>query len=275
MKKTILLIFTLLQINIWAIQVAAPKAPPSIPLLGMDIDLTLYQDVSTEGIPAIVRGRGDIYILPVNVGAKLYKKGVDIKFLGTTSEGLLSLLSSESEALGEVEGKKLYIGGQGSSPDVITRTILEERGIEADILYRSSPEIAKLLITGRIENAVLPEPLATMVLTKNPNIQRLEELKDLWPGETIPQVGIFVLSSSLDAKGKEVEEFIEGYKEALKSISQEDMKGAIAEFNLKMSVEEFKSSLKYMNLTFERDRESMDSYLEKLNIEVGDDFYAW
>lgn len=275
MKKIILLIFTLLQLNIWAIQVAAPKAPPSIPLLGMDIDLTLYQDVSTEGIPAIVRGRGDIYILPVNVGAKLYNKGADIKFLGTTSEGLLSLLSSEAGELGELEGKKLYIGGQGSSPDVITRTILEERGIEANILYRSSPEIAKLLITGRIENAVLPEPLATMVLAKNPNIQRVEELKGLWPGESIPQVGVFVLGSSLDAKGKEVEEFIEKYKKSLESISTEDIERAIDEFSLKMSVEEFKSSLEYMNLTFERDRESVDNYLKKLNIEVGDDFYAW
>ncbi|GLI56757.1 hypothetical protein PM10SUCC1_22710 [Propionigenium maris DSM 9537] len=275
MKKIILLTFTFLQLNIWAIQVAAPKAPPSIPLLGMDIDLTLYQDVSTEGIPAIVRGRGDIYILPVNVGAKLYNKGADIKFLGATSEGLLSLLSSEAEDLGELESKKLYIGGQGSSPDVITRTIMEERGIEADILYRSSPEIAKLLITGRIQNAILPEPLATMVLAKNPNIQRVEELKDLWPGEAIPQVGIFVLGSSLETKEKEVIEFIEGYKEALESISTEDIERAIDEFNLKMSVEEFKSSLEYMNLTFERDRKSMDNYLKKLNIEVGDDFYAW
>ncbi len=275
MKKTILLIFTLLQINIWAIQVAAPKAPPSIPLLGMDIDLTLYQDVSAEGVPAIVRGRGDIYILPVNVGAKLYKKGADIRFLGTTSEGLLSLLSSEADALGELEGKKLYIGGQRSSPDVITRTILEERGIEADILYRSSPEIAKLLITGRIKNAVLPEPLATMVLAKNPNIQRMEELKDLWPGESIPQVGIFVIGSSLDAKEEEIEKFIEGYIKSLGSLSTEDIEGAIGKFSLNMSVEEFKSSLEYMNLTFERDRESVDNYLKKLNIEVGNDFYAW
>lgn len=275
MKKTILLIFTLLQLNTWAIQVAAPKAPPSIPLLGMDVDLTLYQDVSTEGIPAIVRGRGDIYILPVNVGAKLYNKGADIKFLGTTSEGLLSLLSSEAEDIEGLEGKKLYIGGQGSSPDVITRTILEEREVETDILYRSSPEIAKLLITGRIQSAVLPEPLATMVLAKNSNVQRVEELKELWPGEAIPQVGIFILGSSLETKEEETEKFIEGYKMSLKSISQEDIERAIDEFNLKMSVKEFKDSLEYMNLTFKRDRKSVENYLKKLDIQVEDDFYAW
>jgi len=275
MKKIILLIFTLMQFNTWAIQVAAPKAPPSIPLLGMDIDLTLYQDVSTEGIPAIVRGRGDIYILPVNVGAKLYNKGADIQFLGATSQGLLSLLSSEAGELEELQGEKLYIGGQGSSPDVITRTILQEKEIKADILYRSSPEIAKLLIAGRIKNAVLPEPLATMVLSKNPDVQRVEELKDLWKGENIPQVGIFILKTSLESKREETEKFIEEYKSSLESISPEDMKRAIEEFGLKMSVDEFRSSVKYMNLTFERSRKDVDNYLEKLNIEVDDDFYAW
>lgn len=275
MKKTILLIFTLMQLNTWAIQVAAPKAPPSIPLLGMDIDLTLYQDVSTEGVPAIVRGRGDIYILPVNVGAKLYNKGAAIQFLGATSQGLLSLLSSEAEGLEELQGEKLYIGGQGSSPDVITQTILHEREIEADILYRSSPEIAKLLITGRIKSAVLPEPLATMVLAKNPNVQRVEELKDLWKGGSIPQVGIFILKDSLETKGEETEEFIQEYKRSLDSISSEDMERAISHFGLKMSVDEFKTSLKYMNLTFERNREDVDNYLKKLGIEVEDDFYAW
>ncbi len=275
MKKMILLIFTLMQLNTWAIQVAAPKAPPSIPLLGMDIDLSLYQDVSTEGIPAIIRGRGDIYILPVNVGAKLYNRGADIQFLGSTSQGLLSLLSSNAEGLEELQGEKLYIGGQGSSPDVITRTILDERKIEADILYRSSPEIAKLLITGRIKNAILPEPLATMVLAKNPEVQRVEELRKLWKGGRIPQVGIFVLKTSLDTKGREIEKFIEEYKGSMESISTEDMEGAIQEFGLKMSTAEFKTSLKYMNLTFERNREDVDNYLKKLGIEVEDDFYAW
>lgn len=122
MKKVMLLLFTLVQLNMWALEVAAPKAPPSIPLLGIeDIELNLYQDVSTEGVPAIVRGRGDIYILPLNVGANLYNRGAEIKFLGATSQGLLSLLSTEVEVLEELEGKNLYIGGQGSSPDVITK----------------------------------------------------------------------------------------------------------------------------------------------------------
>lgn len=275
MKKIILLILTLIQVHTWALEVAAPKAPPSIPLLKMDIDLTLYQDVSTEGIPAIIKGRGDIYILPLNVGAKLYNRGVDIQFLGATSTGLLSILSSEIDDFQDIQGRELYIGGQGSSPDIITRTILKEMDIDVEVIYRSSPEIAKLLITGRIKNAVLPEPLATMVLGKNKEVQRVEELKTLWKGEVIPQVGIFILKNSLKSKPDEVDTFIEDYKRSLESITDEDIERAIGDFGLKMSVGEFKSSMKYMNLTFERNRGDVGNYLEKLDIEVDDDFYAW
>lgn len=276
MKKAILLLFTLFQINIWGLEVAAPKAPPSIPLLGIeDIDLNLYQDVSTEGVPAIVRGRGDIYILPVNVGANLYSRGAKIRFLGATSEGLLSLLSSEVETLSELEGRKLYIGGQGSSPDVITKKILEANEIDTQINYRSSPEIAKLLMSGRIENAVLPEPLATMVLVKNDSVKRVEELKNLWDNSSIPQVGIFVQEKTLVRDEDEVEDFIETYKKSVENISDEDIENAIERFGIKMSISEFRSSIEYMNLGFTRDKKSVENYLNILGLEVEEDFYAW
>lgn len=276
MKKLLLTALILLHINLFALEVAAPKAPPSIPLLKIkEIDLKLFQDVSTEGIPSIIRGRGDIYLLPVNVGAKLYNKGAGIKFMGVTSNGLLSLVSSEVNQLDHLSGKKLYIGGQGSSPDVVTRKILEDNNIAADILYRSSPEIAKLLMAGKIKNAVLPEPLATMVIEKNNSVKRVSELKDLWPGETIPQVGIFVLDTTLQSNPREVEEFLISYRKSLDNISGEDVTGAIDKFNLTMNEEAFQTSLNYMNLTLSMDKESVENYLRVLGIEVEDEFYGW
>lgn len=276
MKRIILVIFTLLQLNLWALEVAAPKAPPSIPLLKIDnIHLNLYQDVSTEGIPPIIKGLGDIYILPVNVGAKLYNKGAGVKLMGVTSNGLLSLVSSEVSDFDELQGKKLYIGGQGSSPDVITKKILKDRGVDAEISYRSSPEIAKLLMTGRIKNAILPEPLATMVLEKNNSLKRVDELKDLWNTDSIPQVGIFALEGTLKENRKEVEKFLKTYRKSLNDIGDRDIEGAIDEFNLKMEVGEFKKSMEYMNLTLSQDRDSVENYLNTLSLQVDGGFYGW
>jgi NitT/TauT family transport system substrate-binding protein len=279
MKKLILSVFMIISLITFGIEINAPKAPPSIPLLAMDgIDLNFYQDVSTEVVPKIIKKQGELYIIPVNVGANLYNKGMDIRLVGVTSRGLLSFLSKDAGSIEELNGEKLYIGGQGSSPDVITRKILKNRGISPEINYRSSGEIAKLAMTGKIDNIILPEPLATMVLSKNKDFKRVSEMKDMWQGKNIPQVGIFVRGSVYDKKSREIDKFSENYRKALER--KEDsvlLKKAIEEFSLGLSIEELRESVKYMNLTLDTGcKISVENYLKALGIKLpGDDFYAW
>ncbi|WP_320047835.1 ABC transporter substrate-binding protein [uncultured Ilyobacter sp.] len=278
MKKLIASIFMVISLTIWGIEIDAPKAPPSIPLLAMEgIDINFYQDVSTEVVPKIIKKRGELYIIPVNVGANLYNKGIDIRLVGVTSRGLLSFLSKEIDRVEDLDGKKLYIGGQGSSPDVVMRNILESRKISPEISYRSSGEIAKLAMAGRIENLVLPEPLATMVLGKNKDFKRVVELKDLWEGKEIPQVGIFVMGKVYDEKPLEVNKFVKYYKKALERKSEEKLlEKARKEFLLGMSTGELGKSVKYMNLTLDTGCEkSVEHYLDALGIKLpGDEFYV-
>lgn len=279
MKKLILSIFMMISVISWGLEIAAPKAPPSIPLLAMEgVDVRFYQDVSTEMVPNIIKKEGELYLLPVNVAATLYNKGMDIKLVGVTSRGLLSFLSNRLDSIEELDGEKLYIGGQGSSPDVVTRNILETRGISPEINYRSSTEIAKLAMAGRIENFILPEPLATMVLSKNRKIKRVAELKNLWKGGEIPQVGIFVAGKVYEEKRKEVAEFVKDYRKALDEKEKRDLlKKAKEEFSMGMSIEALGESVGYMNLTMDRGcKASVENYLEILGIKLpGDEFYAW
>ena len=279
MKKLMASVFMVISLVVYGLEIAAPKAPPSIPLLAMEgIDINFYQDVSTEVVPNIIKKKGEIYIIPVNVGANLYNKGVDIRLVGITSRGLLSLLSSEIENIEELDGEKLYIGGQGSSPDVVMRNILDSRKISLKINYRSSGEIAKLAMAGRINNLVLPEPLATMVLSKNKNFKRVAELKDLWKGKEIPQVGVFVSGKVYDEKSIEVEKFVRDYRKALKRKSEKKLlEKSREEFSLGLSIGELEESMKYMNLTLDtRCKTSVEHYLRALGIKLpGDEFYVW
>ncbi|WP_319200380.1 ABC transporter substrate-binding protein [uncultured Ilyobacter sp.] len=279
MKKIILFVFMVISLTIWGIEIDAPKAPPSIPLLAMEeIDLNFYQNVSTEVVPKIIKKKGELYVIPVNVAATLYNKGVDIRLLGVTSRGLLSFLSKEISSVEELDGKKLYIGGQGSSPDVVMRNILDSRKISPKINYRSSGEIAKLAMAGRIDNLVLPEPLATMVLGKNKDFKRVAELKDLWKGKEIPQVGIFVMGKVYDEKYIEIDKFIEEYKKALERKNEVKLlEKAKEEFSLGMSIGALGESVKYMNLTLDTGcKKSVEHYLDALGIKLpGDEFYAW
>ncbi|ADO84416.1 ABC transporter substrate-binding protein [Ilyobacter polytropus] len=279
MKKIIASVFMIVSLAVWGLEIDAPKAPPSIPLLAIeDININFYQNVSTEVVPKIIRKKGELYIIPVNVAATLYNKGVDIRLLGITSRGLLSFLSKDIEKIVDLEGKKLYIGGQGSSPDVVMKNILEKKNISLDISYRSSGEIAKLAMAGKIDNLVLPEPLATMVLSKNKNFKRVTELKDLWKGKEIPQVGIFVMGKVYDENPIEVDKIIEKYKKALERKNEVKLlERAIEEFSLKLSIGDLEESVRYMNLTLDTGcKKSVEHYLDALGIKLpGDEFYAW
>jgi len=279
MKKIIASVFMIVSLAVWGLEIDAPKAPPSIPLLAIeDININFYQNVSTEVVPKIIRKKGELYIIPVNVAATLYNKGVDIRLLGVTSRGLLSFLSKDIEKIVDLEGKKLYIGGQGSSPDVVMKNILEKKNISPEISYRSSGEIAKLAMAGKIDNLVLPEPLATMVLSKNKNFKRVTELKDLWKGKEIPQVGIFVMGKVYDENPIEVDKIIEKYKKALERKNEVKLlERAIEEFSLKLSIGDLEESVRYMNLTLDTGcKKSVEHYLDALGIKLpGDEFYAW
>ncbi len=275
MKKLIFFILFVMSLNIYGIDVFGPKAPPTIGFLrDNSIELYLYQDASTEVIPKIIKGREGIYILPMNLGATLYNKGVDIKLMASMTNGLLSLVSTEVDSFKELEGKDLYIGGMGASPDVVTRSLLTRNNIDVEIKYRTSQEIARLIISGRIKNAILPEPLATLVTSKNSKVQRVVQLKELWPNKKIPQVGIFIVGDDKQLKSR-VDVVLDSYKMKVNNFTNEDIDLTIKEFKLPMDRREVYNSVEYMNLTYDRDKVAIKEYLKVLKIETNGDFYGW
>lgn len=174
------------------IVVQAPVAPATAPLLvmqeagwspgsGVEMDLIIYKSVE-EATTRVMKGEADCTILPVNVAAKLYNKGVPVKLANVSTWGLLYLVSGDPDVkrLTDLRGRELYVGARGATPDILTRYLLAKNGIgkgEADIKYAQSPEIAQMIIGGLARTAVLPEPLVTQVTSKKPSVMSL--LKDV------------------------------------------------------------------------------------------------
>ena len=260
-KKIKITIFLSLAISInsFSIDVYTPKAPPSIPMLPMKDEVTLhyYQDVHTEIIPKIIKNQDGIYVIPTNLGENLKKKGLELQLLGVTSQGLISIISNEKiENIKDLDGKNILIGAQGSSPDIISKFLFKSNDISPKITYRSTPEVAKLMILQKGENAVLPEPMATLVLEKNSKLTRTVVYKDEWEKVTslsgIPQVGLYTTSKYNKTHSKEIEKFIDEYiknLEDLKKDSSQFIDLAQVNFNIKLSDSGYEESIKYMNLT--------------------------
>lgn len=283
--KKLLIYFTLI-FNTFSLTILLPKAPPSLPVVksveGLeDINLIYYTDATTEVIPNIVKDKDYLYIIPVNLGAKLYNKGKDLRLIGVLSEGLISLVSTESfESFNQLDKKDIFIGAQGSSPDVISRYLFNKENISPKINYRSSQEVAKLLIGGKANTAVLPEPLASLALFKNKELKRTFIFKDLWKDitnyDSIPQVGIFGKKDLNDKEKELIEKFIQNYKKSLVWIDENPKEAsqlALKHFELTLPEKVITEAITNMNLTFKSGTESkndVEGYLNSLiNVDKG------
>lgn len=295
MKKIICYLF--LSISIFALDIFLPKAPPSLPFLKAkenikEINLNFYTDFNTEIVPKIIRNQDALYVIPVNNAAQLFNKGKDLKLIAVLSEGLISIISDKNfKSIKDLNGEEIYVGGQGSSPDVISDYIFEKNQLKVKVNYRSSQEIAKLIMTGKINTAVLPEPLASMVIDRNKNLKRSFVLKDQWKlinnQNGIPQVGIFATQKVINNNKSLIDRLAREYQNSLiwiYSNKKDASKLGISAFELTLTESAFEESINHMNLVYIeglKSKNSIDTYLKALKTvdgEVldkipGDDFY--
>ena len=280
MKKLIFFLLLVISFSSFALDVYLPKAPPSLPLAKSpknikDLNLKYYNDVVTEVIPNIIKNEDALYVIPVNNGAQLYNKGKDLKLIAVLSEGLLSIVSSKNYAnLKSLDKEEIYIGGQGSSPDTISNYLFKKNKIKPSIKYRSSTEIAKLIMTNQITTAVLPEPQASMVLDKNKNLKRVFILKNEWKKangqNSIPQVAIFASQSVINKNKNLINTLAKEYKNSLVWMNKnknEAAKFGIEVFQVALSETAFENSIDNMNLVYIEGlvaKKSVDTYLNAL-----------
>ncbi|MBN1501711.1 MAG: ABC transporter substrate-binding protein [Spirochaetes bacterium] len=214
-----------------SLKIYVPKAPPSIPLLkleqkGYDIDIIYYNDVTTEILPRILKNEKALYIIPTNVSAKLYNKGKNIRQLSIASMGIVKIISTDPSAskISDLDGKEIHIPAPGSSPDVIARFLFSRNKVSPAIKYGSTPEITQLLLAGKIRSAVLPEPMASLVLTKKTDARMISDTKSDWAAAVkgsggIPQVGICGEGSYISKMSGQIKLFLKDYGRAVKEVN--------------------------------------------------------
>ena len=155
----------------------------------------------------LISGEYDAGVLPLNVAAKLYASGIAIKLAAVVGDGMVSFLSSDSalSSLADLKGKRIYVAGQGATPDYLLRKLLKGSGIDPgkDLSLDYSlpyPEAAVALASGKISYAILPEPFVTMAKLQNPKLRSDINLGALWTeqtGQASYPMTAFVVSSSL------------------------------------------------------------------------------
>ena len=177
-------------------------------------------------LPKLLKGEVDIGILPPNAAAKVYNKNKGAIVMGAiVGEGMLTIVSTDSSvtSLASLKGKKLTVAGQGATPEYMIRYLAAKEGIsleggaEGIELDFSIPnaEIAAAIASGKIQNALVPEPFATVACTNAKNCRRAVNIQELWGKNNYPMTVVVINAKFASQYPETVQSFLDAYKTSI------------------------------------------------------------
>lgn len=169
----------------------------------------------------LVSGNLDMAILPMTMAYNMIDNNIDIKIFAITGWGNLYLLGRDNITdLSELSGKTISVPGEGQTPDLVSKFLLEylylQDKVNLNYTYPAPLLLASALAVGKIEYAVLPEPLASLALSKDNSLKRCMDISEEW-NKALPNIplvqSVFVVRSDFykrhvawfDAYANEVE----------------------------------------------------------------------
>lgn len=119
----------------------------------------------------VLNNEADITATPTNVAAIFYNRGAPVRLMNVSTWNLLWLISRNPEVkqLADLEGKPLLIPYRNDMPDIVFQ-LLAPNAVKAgnQIRYTANPlDIVQLLMAGKADHAILPEPAVSMLLMRN------------------------------------------------------------------------------------------------------------
>ncbi len=163
----------------------------------------------------VVSGQAHASAVPTNVAAMFYNRGQEVRLLNVSVWGLLWLISSDADknSLKDFAGSDLMVPFKNDMPDLMFRTLSEAQQLPADSSFKlhyaaSGMNAMQMLLAGKVEHAVLPEPAVSMLLMRNQKkgkrpLYRALDLSQTWKesfpqAPRIPQAGIMSTSALAD-----------------------------------------------------------------------------
>lgn len=219
-----------------AVHVAGLKGPTGLSMVKLMSDSeagTAKEDygfslVSTpdEIVAKISSGEADIAAVPTNLAATLYNKtSGGVQLAAVTTLGVLYLLTAGDAKIGSVadlKGKTVYATGQGATPEYAIDYILRQNGLtpgkDVTVEYKGEhAELASLVIAGKADIAVLPEPFVTQVLMKNSSAKIALDLTKEWQkaagDKSVLTMGCLIVRKAFAQQNKAaLDTFLDEYK---------------------------------------------------------------
>lgn len=163
----------------------------------------------------------DVGIVPVPVAANLFNRGLGVRLVNVMTDGILYVMSTDPSltSLEALKGRKLATLFPNELPSLLLTRLFQHAGIDGTKDLEQVPtatplEAMQLLVLGRVDAALIPEPAASAAIVKGSlagkTVHRVIDLQVEWAkmtGEhkTVPQAGLIVTDRFRDANGPVVE----------------------------------------------------------------------
>lgn len=214
------------------VNVAAIKGPTGMGMVNLmsnpNYKFTLTGD-PTEIVALISTGAVDIAACPLNLAANLFKKtGGNVQMIGVNTLGVLYVVTNgvEINSISDLKGKTVYLTGQGATPEFIVNDLLKKNGLEKDVkleFLSEHDELAKKLITGDVQIAVLPEPFVSVATAKKPELKTVLNVTDEWskvnPDAELAMGCVIARSDFIKKNPELVERFIADNKSSVEFVN--------------------------------------------------------
>lgn len=271
------------------VKVMVPYGTPALTMAKMIKENPSIEDgvtVSYETIEAtdvlstsIINNEVDIAVIPTNLAATLYNKGVEYTLAGPSIWGVLYLVSAEDiTSVSDLKGKTIGIMGRGASPDGLIQYMLTENGVdpETDVTleyFAGSTELATSFITGETDIAMIPEPLLTNVLMKRTDAKIVLDLQEEWTAITgidkYPQASIVISNKLIEERPDVVDSFLAEYAESVQWLNDNPAEAGVyyEELGIGLSASIIEASIPNCNLEYvsaSEAKEALTTYLDVL-----------
>ncbi len=272
------------------INIGSLKGPTSIGMIKLHEEkpslsnsvYTNYDIIATPDImiSKILAGEMDLATLPTNVAAKLYNKGVNLKLAAIIGYGTLYILyqNTSISAWDDLKGKKIYVLSKGSTPDILLRYTLEKNnlkpGKDVELDYSlEQVELSQLMIAGKADIAILPEPFVSLVIKKNDKIKIGFDMEEEWvkiqDGARLPMSCLIATSDSILNDTEIMDKFFEIYKSSIDWVNSNPGQAAalIEKFDIGVNAEVASDAISRCNIEFSRAENSkneINAYLKTI-----------
>ena len=191
-----------------------PPAGPSITLayavgaglLGEVADKVSFKVWRTpdEMRAGLTSGQMQAVVMPVTAAANLHTRGLGVKLANVMTDGLLYIISTDASIrqITDLKGRRITVPFPNDTPELVFDAVLAQNGMAEDVEVdrAGTPiEAIQLLLAGRIDIALVPEPAATAAMVKaaatGKTVYRAIDMQVEWGkvtglGPSMPQAGL-------------------------------------------------------------------------------------